>query len=120
VFPDGTLIAFQSHGYRNQEQMVAEIEGLHEACLALEITTNFTELTKTPATNIHESRFTSPPPKAPGSSRSKSGSPRSNARLSPRGNFTSISDLARKLRRDINAYSANARPIRWKYSDPAP
>ncbi len=34
-----------------------------------------------------------------------------------RGVFTSVSDLARKLRRYINAYSANARPIRWKYSD---
>jgi hypothetical protein len=28
-----------------------------------------------------------------------------------RGIFTSVSDLARKLRRYINAYSANARPI---------
>jgi len=36
-----------------------------------------------------------------------------------RGIFTSIPDLARKLRRYINAYSANARPIRWKYSDPS-
>jgi hypothetical protein len=35
-----------------------------------------------------------------------------------RGNFTSVSDLARKLRRYINAYSANTRPIQWKYSDP--
>jgi transposase len=34
-----------------------------------------------------------------------------------RGVFTSVSDLARKLRRYINAYSANAQPIRWKYSD---
>ena len=34
-----------------------------------------------------------------------------------RGVFSSVSDLARKLRRDINAYSANARPFRWKYSD---
>src|SRR5579864_1380459 len=34
-----------------------------------------------------------------------------------RGVFTSVPDLARKLRRYINAYSANARPIRWKYSD---
>jgi transposase len=33
-----------------------------------------------------------------------------------RGVFTSVPDLARKLRRYINAYSANARPIRWKYS----
>ena len=36
-----------------------------------------------------------------------------------RGVFTSVSDLARKLRRYINAYSANAQPFRWKYSDPA-
>src|SRR6202049_165369 len=35
-----------------------------------------------------------------------------------RGIFTSVSDLARKLRRYINAYSANARPIQWQYSDP--
>jgi transposase len=34
-----------------------------------------------------------------------------------RGIFTSVSDLARKLRRYINAYSANPRPIQWKYSD---
>jgi transposase len=36
-----------------------------------------------------------------------------------RGIFTSVTDLARKLRRYINAYSANARPIQWKYSDPS-
>lgn len=36
-----------------------------------------------------------------------------------RGVFTSVPDLARKLRRYINAYSAAARPIRWKYSDVA-
>ena len=35
-----------------------------------------------------------------------------------RGVFTSVSDLARKLRRYIQAYSAHAKPIRWKYSDP--
>ena len=35
-----------------------------------------------------------------------------------RGIFTSTSDLARKQRRYINAYSANARPFQWKYSDP--
>ena len=34
-----------------------------------------------------------------------------------RGVFTSVADLARKLRRYINAYSANARPIQWNYSD---
>lgn len=34
-----------------------------------------------------------------------------------RGVFTSIPDLARKLRRYINAYSANAQPIRlWDFS----
>jgi transposase len=36
-----------------------------------------------------------------------------------RGVFTSVRDLARKLRRYINAYSANAKPIRWKYADPS-
>lgn len=35
-----------------------------------------------------------------------------------RGVFTSVADLARKLRRYINAYSANSRPVQWKYSDP--
>jgi transposase len=35
-----------------------------------------------------------------------------------RGIFTSVKDLARKLRRYINAYSASAKPIQWKYSDP--
>ena len=34
-----------------------------------------------------------------------------------RGVFTSVAHLARKLRRYINAYSANSRPIQWKYSD---
>ena len=32
--------------------------------------------------------------------------------------FTSVPELARKLRRYINAYSAQAKPIHWKYSDP--
>src|SRR5438552_2577754 len=36
-----------------------------------------------------------------------------------RGIFTSVPDLARKLRRYINAYSAHARPIQWKYSNPS-
>jgi len=36
-----------------------------------------------------------------------------------RGIFTSVPDLARKRRRYINAYSVNARPIQWKYSDPS-
>jgi transposase len=35
-----------------------------------------------------------------------------------RGVFTSVKDLTRKLRRYINAYSANAKPIHWKNSDP--
>src|SRR3974377_525228 len=39
--------------------------------------------------------------------------------VSPRGIFTPAPDLARNLRRYINAYSASARPIRWKYSDPS-
>jgi hypothetical protein len=34
-----------------------------------------------------------------------------------RGIFTSVSVLARKLHRYINAYSADAQPIQWKYSD---
>lgn len=38
--------------------------------------------------------------------------------LIARGVFTSVNDLARKIRRYIKAYSANAKPIRWKYSDP--
>jgi hypothetical protein len=29
-----------------------------------------------------------------------------------------VKDLARKLRLCINAYSANAKPIQWRYSDP--
>ena len=36
-----------------------------------------------------------------------------------RGIFTSTADLARKLRRDINAYSKAAKPFQWKYSDPS-
>lgn len=35
-----------------------------------------------------------------------------------RGIFSSLSDLARKLRRYIRAYSAHAKPFHWKYSDP--
>ena len=33
--------------------------------------------------------------------------------------FTSVQDLARKLRRYLNAYSVNARPFRWNYADPS-
>ena len=36
-----------------------------------------------------------------------------------RGIFTSVADLARKLRRYINAYSKAAKPFRWKYSNPS-
>ena len=36
-----------------------------------------------------------------------------------RGIFTSTADLARKLRRYIDAYSKRATPFRWKYADPA-
>jgi len=36
-----------------------------------------------------------------------------------RGIFTSTADLARKLRRYINAYSKDAKPFRWKYSKPS-
>ena len=35
-----------------------------------------------------------------------------------RGVFSSVPDLARKLRRYIQAYSAHAEPFKWKYSDP--
>lgn len=38
--------------------------------------------------------------------------------LIARGVFTSVPDLARKFKRYIRAYSANAKPIQWKYSDP--
>src|ERR1700684_335702 len=34
-----------------------------------------------------------------------------------RGIFTSVQDLSRKLMRYIRAYSKNARPFKWKYSD---
>ena len=36
-----------------------------------------------------------------------------------RGVFTSIADLARKLRRYIQAYAKQAKPFRWKYDNPA-
>src|SRR5439155_26358432 len=36
-----------------------------------------------------------------------------------RGIFSSVPDVARKLRRYINAYSAHVRPIQWKYSNPS-
>lgn len=38
--------------------------------------------------------------------------------LIARGVFTSLPNLASKIKRYIRAYSANAKPIQWKYSDP--
>jgi len=35
-----------------------------------------------------------------------------------RGIFTSVADLARKLRKYIRAYAKSARPFRWTYTDP--
>jgi hypothetical protein len=35
-----------------------------------------------------------------------------------RGVFTSVADLARKLRKYIRAYATLARPFRWTYADP--
>jgi transposase len=38
--------------------------------------------------------------------------------LLARGIFTSLPDLARKIRRYITRYNENPKPIRWTYSDP--
>ena len=38
--------------------------------------------------------------------------------LLARGIFTSVADLARKIRKYIKAYAKVARPFRWSYSDP--
>ena len=38
--------------------------------------------------------------------------------LLARGVFTSVSDLAHKIKRYIRAYSANTKSVQWKYSDP--
>jgi hypothetical protein len=35
-----------------------------------------------------------------------------------RGVFTSVADLARKLRKYIEAYTKSAKPFRWTYTDP--
>src|SRR5712692_408514 len=35
-----------------------------------------------------------------------------------RGVFTSVADLARKLRKYIRAYATSAKPFRWTYTDP--
>jgi transposase len=39
--------------------------------------------------------------------------------LLARGIFTSIADLARKIRKYIRAYATVARPFRWSYSNPS-
>ena len=36
-----------------------------------------------------------------------------------RGVFTSVTDLARKLRRFITKYNERAKPVRWAYADPS-
>ena len=38
--------------------------------------------------------------------------------LLSRGIFTSVTDLARKLRRFITKYNERAKPVRWAYADP--
>jgi hypothetical protein len=39
--------------------------------------------------------------------------------LLARGIFTSVTDLARKLRRFITKYNERAKPVRWAYTDPS-
>lgn len=39
--------------------------------------------------------------------------------LLARGIFTSVADLARKIRQDIYHYNNTAKPIRWNYRNPA-
>jgi transposase len=39
--------------------------------------------------------------------------------LLARGIFTSVPDLARKIRRYITCYNRNPKPIRWTYADPS-
>jgi len=39
--------------------------------------------------------------------------------LLARGIFTSVADLARKIRKYIRAYAKVAKPFRWSYSDPS-
>ena len=39
--------------------------------------------------------------------------------LLTRGIFTSVTDLARKLRRFITKYNERAKPVRWAYVDPS-
>lgn len=48
------------------------------------------------------------------------GSPRNGGRrVLARGVFTSLPDLARKIRRYIARYNDDPKPIRWTYSNPA-
>ena len=39
--------------------------------------------------------------------------------LLARGVFTSVADLARKIRRYIRHYNKTAKPVRWSYRNPA-
>jgi hypothetical protein len=39
--------------------------------------------------------------------------------LLARGVFTSVADLARKIRRYIRHYNQTAKPVRWSYRNPA-
>ncbi len=39
--------------------------------------------------------------------------------VTARGIFTSVTDLRRKLMRDITRYNTTATPIRWSYADPS-
>jgi hypothetical protein len=58
-------------------------------------------------------------PTRPGSIKSNSGLRRSNAICSRGGIFTSVADLARKIRRYIRHYNKTPKPIRWSYRNPA-
>jgi hypothetical protein len=51
--------------------------------------------------------------------KSSSGLPRSNEICSRAASFTSLPDLARKIRRYITRYNEDPKPIRWTYSNPA-
>ena len=74
---------------------------------------------ETSCNDIPACSFTSPLPIPPGSTKSRLWFAKIEREVIARGIFTSVPDLARKLRRYINAYSANARPVQWKYSDPS-
>jgi hypothetical protein len=78
-----------------------------------------TQLVQTSSNGIRACSFTSPRPIPLGSTKASCGSPKSSAMSLPAVSLPRVTDLARELRRYINAYSANARPIRWKYSDPS-